>query len=325
MNNSCIIFGGSGFIGTHLSDFILKQGIHNKVLILDLVKPRIIDPGIEFLHCDVRRPIAIDLKDQYEVIYNLAALCKEPGYEYGEYFETNYIGSKNVCSFARKNGIKTIVFTSTMMVHQAGEDQMVESSPTHPDTAYGISKLLAEEVHRAWKAADPNRILRIVRPAVVFGKFDEGNFPRLYRLLKKRLFFYMGRKDTVKSCIYVKELVQFLVWCHSTSNSAEIYEFAFPEKITLQRTCEAICRTFGFQTPFLTMPYSWALGASYIFMALAKTGLLKTSIHPRRIQKLRFSTNIFPQNAIEADYKFHFTLDTALQDLKSDCGGMGIS
>lgn len=51
--------------------------------------------------------------------------------------------------------------------------------------------------------------LTIVRPGIVYGKGEHGNMTRLYRGQKKGYFFYAGRKDTIKACIYVKELVRF--------------------------------------------------------------------------------------------------------------------
>lgn len=39
-----------------------------------------------------------------------------------------------------------------------------------------------------------------------------GNFTRLYWAIRGHKFAYPGRKDTIKVCIYVKELVRFMLW-----------------------------------------------------------------------------------------------------------------
>ena len=39
-----------------------------------------------------------------------------------------------------------------------------------------------------------------------------GNFTRLFWAIRGHKFAYPGRKDTIKACIYVKELVRFLLW-----------------------------------------------------------------------------------------------------------------
>ncbi len=141
---SCIITGGSGFIGTHLIYHLLATKRFNKLYVLDLKAPQVVSPDVTYVQCDIRQPIAVDIAEQCDTCYHLAALCKEPGYEWDEYFETNYSGTVNVCDYAEKIGIKNIIFTSTMMVFQAGEKRNDEEALTAPDTAYGMSKLLAE-------------------------------------------------------------------------------------------------------------------------------------------------------------------------------------
>lgn len=44
-----------------------------------------------------------------------------------------------------------------------------------------------------------------------------GNFTRLYWAIRGHKFAYPGRKDTIKACIYVKELVRFIWWRATTS------------------------------------------------------------------------------------------------------------
>ena len=55
------------------------------------------------------------------------------------------------------------------------------------------------------------RRLIIIRPGSVFGKHEKGNFTRLINSLAKGYFFYPGRKDTKKGCIYVKDLVDLML------------------------------------------------------------------------------------------------------------------
>ena len=130
-----------------------------------------------------------------------------------EYFETNIRGAENVCAFAEKHGIKKIVFTSSIAPYGAAEALKEETTLPTPNTPYGISKLVAEKIHQIWQTKDSdNRQLTIVRPGVVFGKGENGNFTRLYWGIRKHTFAYPGRKDTIKACIYVKELVRFMLY-----------------------------------------------------------------------------------------------------------------
>ena len=83
-------------------------------------------------------------------LFHLAGLTKEPGYQRDEYFETNYLGTINVCNFADCSNIRNIVYCTTMMVYAAGEKRMSEASLPAPETFYGMSKLLGELALREW-------------------------------------------------------------------------------------------------------------------------------------------------------------------------------
>src|ERR1700744_4526311 len=204
-----LIFGGSGFIGTHLSNYIASKNIPGDSIIKYDIGKKVSD---DFEVVDVRKPININIPDlSSSVIFNLAAVHTTPGHPDHEYFETNILGAENICSFARINKVNTIVFTSSIAPYGPSEDLKQESTIPMPNSPYGISKLTAEYIHKVWQAEDPdNRKLLIVRPGVVFGKAERGNFSRLYVSLKKKMFFYPGRKDTIKAAVYVKDVARIL-------------------------------------------------------------------------------------------------------------------
>ena len=244
-----IITGGTGFIGTHLANLLQEVLPNDKIWSLDIVDPSKLEgmsdqelqeyttikhwktPVVEgenrkatFVECDVRKPIdnLPFTPTPDDVIFNFAAVHRTPGHPDQAYFETNIRGAENVCAFAEKWGIKNIVFTSSIAPYGAAEDLKEESTLPTPNTPYGISKLVAEKIHIAWQAEGRcqmedgkvinDRKLTIVRPGVVFGKGENGNFTRLYWGIRKHTFAYPGRKDTIKACVYVKELVRFILW-----------------------------------------------------------------------------------------------------------------
>ena len=213
-----IIFGGSGFVGTHLIN-LLKENISENDNIYDLdivmpgeegVVPGIVErnAGVKYIRLDVRKEINFDFKPtKDDVIFNFAAVHRTPGHPDNEYFETNIRSAENITSFAEKYGITKILFTSSIATYGASENLKEETTLTTPNTPYGISKLVAEKIHEKWQNGDKeNRSLTILRPGVIYGKGEHGNFTRLYWGIKKRYFFYAGRKDTIKGCIYVKDL-----------------------------------------------------------------------------------------------------------------------
>ena len=327
-----IITGGTGFIGTHLTNLILAKHPDAKVWNLDIVAPGTPNPvvknykpsvkegekhGSTFVESDVRKPIGelpfTPTSD--DVIFNFAAVHRTPGHEDREYFETNIRGAENVCDFAEKYGIKNMVFTSSIAPYGASEELKTEETLPTPNTAYGISKLVAEKIHLAWQKGGDGRKLTIVRPGVVFGRGENGNFSRLYWGIRKHTFAYPGRKDTIKACIYVKELVRFILWNVEKRESAfDIYNCTYEPAFTIEEIVKAMKYVTGLTQAVPYIPNS-------IIMPMAAGAKLLGSpmgICPARVRKLQISTNICGKKMKESGYQFRYTFEEALKDWYAD-------
>ena len=285
------IFGGSGFIGTHLVVLINNLYPNTKIYNLDIVENNHEGKSM-YINCDVRFNINIDVPVASEdVIFNLAAVHRTPGHPDQAYFETNIRGAENVCTFAERFGIKKIVFTSSIAPYGAAEDLKTEGTLPTPNTPYGISKLVAEKIHTIWQAKRLNeRQLTIVRPGVVFGKGENGNFTRLYWGIRGGKFFYPGRKDTIKACMYVKELVRFMLYRLENHNEGvELYNCTYEPAFTIEQIVETMKKATGVQRTVVEVPGSLLMTVARIVGSLGGKAL---GICPARVKKLMISTNI---------------------------------
>jgi nucleoside-diphosphate-sugar epimerase len=314
-----LITGGSGFIGRHLTKFLLEKYQDCQIHIIDIFPPEILHKRICFYQHDIKYKINFEIKYSNIICFHLAALAKEPGYRWEDYFYTNLRGTENLIDFAERNNINNIIFTSTMMVYRAGEKCMSEVSMTCPDTAYGISKLISEYSLKCWHNKSHDRRLRIVRAPVVFGEGENGNFTRLYIALKKKRFFYIGRSDTVKSCIYVKDIIRFLDFLIYDKTQNKVYNIAYQDCTTIKNICDAFIFVFKLKVKIITLPYSLALIFSYIFEFLNKKNIMKTDVHHRHVQKLYYSTNVSTNKISNTGFKIEYTLIEALEDWKNSC------
>jgi len=274
--------------------------------------------GSTFILCDVRKPIELPKSVKPtadDVIFNFAAIHRTPGHPDKDYFETNIRGAENVTAFAEKHGIKKIVFTSSIAPYGAAEEEKFEDTLPTPNTAYGISKLVAEKVHIAWQRGSEDRQLTIVRPGVVFGKGENGNFTRLYWAIRNGKFAYPGRKDTIKACIYVKELVRFMLYrLKNHAQGVELYNCCYEPAYTIEHICEAMKKVTGLKRHILDIP-NWL-----IMPAAAVIGVLGApmGICPARVKKLQISTNICGKKLAESGYPFKWTFEEALADWFED-------
>lgn len=317
-----IIFGGCGFIGTHTANLLREKYPDAKVYVADLLAD-----GSEFSQrVDVRQPISMNgVFGKDTLIFNFAAIHRTPGHPDHAYFETNIRGAENVCEFARKHNIENIVFTSSIAPYGAAEDLKTEETLPTPNTPYGISKLVAEKIHREWAAESKDRRLSIVRPGIVFGTGENGNMTRLYRGLRSHKFAYAGRKDTIKACIYVKDLVRaMLAMAENEKKDTELAEVAsrvqlynccYYPSFTIEQIANTMLKATGMKRHIPYIPKKPMMAAATVCGVLGGLGL---GICPARVKKLMVSTNIDGQK-LAKNYPISYTLEDAFKDWYKDC------
>jgi len=219
------------------------------------------------------------------------------------------------------------VFTSSIAPYGTWEDEKFEDSLPLPTSAYGSSKLVAEEIHKRWQAEKPDkRKLIIIRPGVVFGKNESGNFTRLYRAMKSGWFFYPGRKDTKKAAIYVKDLVRLMSEMAEKENpGVHLYNTVYTPIHSIEDICKTMAKVTDAKEPKLTIPLGALKMAASIIHLLGKLiGKSFDGIHPDRVKKLMISTNINGQKLLDHGYKMEYTLEEAIADWYEDCNKEGL-
>jgi nucleoside-diphosphate-sugar epimerase len=306
-----LVLGASGFIGTRLVKYLSEQpGM--RVRAVDIVPPRSRLPGVEYTDADVRSPLPIAIGEGVRTLYNLAAIHRTPGHPTNEYYDTNIGGALNATALATLCGIERIFFTSSISVYGPSEELLDESSPLHPISAYGRSKLLSEQIHRRWLEAAPERRLSIVRPGVVFGPGERGNYTNLARALRKGLFAYPGRRDVIKSGGYVDELIAAMQFSLNRPERYVLFNYAYPDASTLEDIVKLFANVMGSSAKHPTIPTAPMLAAAAMFEVLNSVGL-KNPIHRERIIKLVRSTRIYPMWLVSNGYNFETDLPVALK------------
>ena len=325
---SIVVFGGSGFVGTHLVPLFLEE--YSRVYIADIKQPcwhsgtsLPQNDRIEYVPCDVRKTIDMALfKGEIGAIVNLAAIHTSPGHPSHEYFEANILGARNICAFAGATDCKRIVFTSSISVYGPGEDEKNEELVPMPSIPYGSSKIVAEYIHREWyNAAPKTRMLTTLRPGVIFGKGEGGNFTRIANALEKGFFSYPGRNDTVKACLYVKDICAFIKGSLAKEPGAYLYNFCYPQKVSIKEIVQTFKRALGYKAPEIVIPFGLIAAAAGVLNLIPHPAIKKMGLVPERIVKLIKSTNISSKKLVDSGYKFGFTCEEALKDWARECGG----
>lgn len=118
----CVITGGAGFLGSHLTDLILDQG--HQVVVLDNLdtgralnlRHRVGHPHLTFAHADVKQAITLD--GPVDIVFNLASPASPPVYSAHRVncLLTNALGVYQAARLALAKGAR-IVQASTSEVY----------------------------------------------------------------------------------------------------------------------------------------------------------------------------------------------------------------
>lgn len=333
MYKNVVIFGGAGFIGRHFCEHLLAYELGERVFLADtrsldarhasdVFRKALSTGAVREVRCDVRRKIDSSLfPATVDLIINLAAICREPGFQLHEYYETNVLGAENVCSWAEQIGCGVIVFSSSMAVYGDTTDGKDESSLPVPIGPYGNSKLVAEKIHVAWQKGGSGRKLVIVRAGVIFGRGELENMTRLVKSVVRGYFTYFSNRSTIKAGGYVKDLCRSIMWAldeQRVEAGIFLYNFSLDPAPRLEDYVTAIRRAAGKKGYTPDIPFTLIYMLSFVIDWLARILFIKQPINPSRVQKLRWPRNVNPAVLRERGYKYHFGLDDAMKDWKAD-------
>jgi len=174
-----LVTGADGFIGSHLTEMLVKEGAKVKALSVynsfnywgwledvDCLKE------IEVISGDVRDPhFCKEITKNVDVIFHLAALIAIP-YSYvapDSYVDTNVKGTLNICQAAKENNVSRVLVTSTSEVYGTALYVPIdEKHPLQPQSPYSASKIGADAMAMSFFNAF-NLPITIVRPFNTYG------------------------------------------------------------------------------------------------------------------------------------------------------------
>jgi len=206
------VTGATGFIASHLIPFLVQQGwrVHAAVRrdYLSLSQfPTVTTTVVGDIHGSTDWQNALR---NIDIVIHLAARAHLPEAspsDEAEFFKVNAEGTTNLVKQAIAAGVKHFVLVSSVgSITTQSDSPLTERSPCRPRTAYGRSKLAAEQ-SLAELTRQSTMSWTILRPPLVYGLGNPGNMQRLIQLVQQGvpLPFYLVKNR--RSLIYVRNLV----------------------------------------------------------------------------------------------------------------------
>lgn len=278
------VTGGSGFVGTRLGARLLESGLDFKILdIADSYD----HPGCRY-DVDIRNCEAlVDALAGCSAIVHLAAVHRDDVRPVSLYDETNVAGTANVIEAAERNGIETIVFTSSVACYGFAKPGSGENTPFNPFNDYGRTKAAGEELLTKWQARAPDRrTLVIVRPTVIFGERNRGNVFNLLRQIANRRFLMIGSGENRKSLAYVENVAAFLQFALAFRAGIHIYNYVDSPDFSMNELVVRVRESLGRKAEVgLRIPFLVGLAGGYFLDMVARATNRTFPISAIRIRK----------------------------------------
>jgi nucleoside-diphosphate-sugar epimerase len=131
-----------------------------------------------------------------------------------EFHRVNTAGTEQLARAAVRAGVRRFVYLSSVGVNGRSTNgrPFTETDVPHPHDAYTVSKWVAEQKLQTI-ANDSTLKIVIIRPPIVYGPGEPGNFMRLVRLVDSGLPLPFGAIQGRHSLIYVRNLVNAIITC----------------------------------------------------------------------------------------------------------------
>jgi len=175
-----LVTGGGGFLGKAIVRRLLERGWEVRSLHRGDY-PELAALGAEQIRGDLADVNAVNTATKgCDVVFHVAAKAAMWG-RYREFHETNVVGTENVVSACRHNGVPKLVHTSTpSVIHSGGDIEGGDESlpyPEHYHAHYPRTKAVAE---RTVRAADSTELATVcLRPHLIWGPEDTNLVPQI--------------------------------------------------------------------------------------------------------------------------------------------------
>src|ERR687898_2776684 len=171
-----VITGGSGYIGSRLTELLVERDDTERIVDLDVRPPAVPWPKTEYVRGDVRdRASMRELleRERPDALLHLAFLL-DPIRDEAKMYDVDVNGTQAVLQAAADAGTQQVLVTSSASAYGAFPDNPVPIAEDHPvrgqpDFSYARHKAEADRVCQLWAAEHPDRVMTIVRPTIVFG------------------------------------------------------------------------------------------------------------------------------------------------------------
>jgi nucleoside-diphosphate-sugar epimerase len=271
-----LITGANGFIGTNLVAY-LRDNVPG-VEFLFLVRKKTGKPGE--LHWE---ELAQKNFDGVNAVIHLAGLAHDTKNTLDDsaYYKVNFELTRLLYDYYLKSKADKFIFVSSVKAAaDSVEGALTEDVHASPVTAYGKSKLQAEDYIRQLSLGVQDKTYYILRPCMVHGPGNKGNLNLLYKFAAKGLPYPLGAFNNKRSFLSIENFCFVCKELLTRNIERGVYNLADDEPLSVKELFSVIGETIGRKAPVLNIPKG-------LVYAMAGVGdMLKMPLNTERLNKL---------------------------------------
>jgi len=261
-NKTVLVTGAAGFIGSHLTEHLVKLGAKTRALVrysstgtagwLDQSPVR---NDIEVCLGDVRDPDSLQKAMKgADVVFHLAALIGIP-YSYEaplSYVRTNVEGTLNVLQAARELGVSRVIQTSTSEVYgNAPEFPITELTPLRGQSPYSASKISSDQLAYSYFCSFKLPVV-ILRPFNTYGPRQSARavIPTIISQALTQNEIRLGNLAATRDLTYVSDTCDgFVKAAESASAPGEVIQLGNGRDVSVAFLAETVLKILGKKLP----------------------------------------------------------------------------
>ena len=269
------VTGGAGFVGSHLTQALLRRGAAQVTIIDSLRYGDLANLGKQERVSVIQHTLGKDsvsklesLISGHDLLFHLAAekhnQSKDSPYDV---IRANIDGSLEVFTAAAKAGVKKIVYTSSLYANgRVVGDDLKESDVPCPRTVYGMTKLAGEHLLQFIKAQygvsfSAIRYMFVYGPKQFAGMGYKSvivkNFERIFAGQKPVIF---GDGQQVLDYIFVDDAVEATIRAMEIDTAGEILNVGSGKGVSVESLVKTMCRVAGVAYQPIFEAADWTAG-----------------------------------------------------------------
>jgi UDP-glucose 4-epimerase len=307
-----LVTGGAGFIGSHITESLVKKGAD--VVVYDNFSSGFrkniehIRNDIEIIEGDILNSKKlhkacedVDAISHQAAQLEITSAIEEPNSD----LQTNTQGSLNVFEAAAENNIEKVVYASSACVYgQAQEVPQSESHPTEPNWPYGVSKLAVDKYASIF-GPYYNIPLVGLRYGITYGPREW--YGRVMTVFLKRAISgnppVVWGGDQVRDFVHVSDAIKLHNKCLERETGTTIYNVGTGVRTSIQDLAELVIDLTGLGTDIVFETVREGNSSDYVERGRLPMELKHMQLDPSKARaELDWQSTISLKEGLEKQY-----------------------